>query len=116
MFMEESEKENKEHWTIWKMLRGHLEDVYDLCWSPCSQFLFTGAVDNTAILWDVTKGGAFYSFLFIFVYIFFSKLSSFIRIIWLLAHHESECHHSIASWFSKQTYIFLFAFSNLRLY
>ncbi|KAK8393219.1 hypothetical protein O3P69_013315 [Scylla paramamosain] len=56
MFMEESEKENKEHWTIWKMLRGHLEDVYDLCWSPCSQFLLTGAVDNTAILWDVTKG------------------------------------------------------------
>lgn len=58
MFMEESEKENKEHWTVWKMLRGHLEDVYDLCWSPCSQFLFTGAVDNTAILWDVTKGSA----------------------------------------------------------
>ncbi|XP_050726843.1 chromatin assembly factor 1 subunit B-like isoform X1 [Eriocheir sinensis] len=56
IFMEESEKENKEHWTIWKMLRGHLEDVYDLCWSPCSQFLFTGAVDNTAILWDVAKG------------------------------------------------------------
>ncbi|KAG0714844.1 Chromatin assembly factor 1 subunit B [Chionoecetes opilio] len=56
IFMEESEKENREHWTVWKMLRGHLEDVYDLCWSPCSLFLFTGAVDNAAILWDVTKG------------------------------------------------------------
>lgn len=62
IFMEESEKENKEHWTIWKMLRGHLEDVYDLCWSPCSQFLFTGAVDNTAILWDVAKGDTPLSF------------------------------------------------------
>ena len=83
MFMEESEKENKEHWTIWKMLRGHLEDVYDLCWSPCSQFLLTGAVDNTAIVWDVAKGRVLSAFFFYFVlliFIYSSKLS-FILIV-----------------------------------
>ncbi|KAG7168560.1 Chromatin assembly factor 1 subunit B-like [Homarus americanus] len=56
IFVDDSEKENKEHWTILKMLRGHLEDVYDICWSKCSQFLITGSVDNSAILWDVGKG------------------------------------------------------------
>lgn len=56
IFVDDTEKENKEHWTVLKMLRGHLEDVYDLCWSKCSQFLITGSVDNTAILWDVGKG------------------------------------------------------------
>ena len=36
--------------------RSHLEDVYDLSWSACSQFLLSGSVDNSAILWDVKKG------------------------------------------------------------
>lgn len=36
--------------------RGHLEDVYDLCWSVDSNFLISGSVDNTAIVWDVQKG------------------------------------------------------------
>ncbi|KAK4305817.1 hypothetical protein Pmani_022311 [Petrolisthes manimaculis] len=48
--------ENKEHWGVAKLLRGHLEDVYDLSWSQCSLFLASGSVDNTAILWDITKG------------------------------------------------------------
>ncbi|KAK3861851.1 hypothetical protein Pcinc_032227 [Petrolisthes cinctipes] len=48
--------ENKEHWGVAKLLRGHLEDVYDLSWSQCSHFLVSGSVDNTAILWDITKG------------------------------------------------------------
>ncbi|XP_042894256.1 chromatin assembly factor 1 subunit B-like isoform X2 [Penaeus japonicus] len=56
IFAEDSEKENKEHWNVLKMLRGHLEDVYDLSWSKCSQFLISGSVDNSAILWDVGKG------------------------------------------------------------
>jgi len=51
-----SENENKENWTVIRILRGHIEDVYDLCWSPDSSQLFSGSVDNTAILWDVTKG------------------------------------------------------------
>ena len=50
------EEKSKENWTVVKMLRGHLEDVYDLCWSPDSAHLVSGSVDNTAIVWDVQKG------------------------------------------------------------
>lgn len=48
--------ENKEQWTSWKVLRGHIEDIYDISWSPDSNSLISGSVDNTAILWDVQKG------------------------------------------------------------
>eukprot|EP00794_Sanderia_malayensis_P000365 gene365-998_t len=48
---------NKETWTVHKMLRrGHLEDIYDLAWSPDGQQLISGSVDNSAIIWDVNKG------------------------------------------------------------
>ena len=47
----------REHYCIHKTLRGHLQDVYDLCWSADGAHLISGAVDNTAILWDVQKGG-----------------------------------------------------------
>ncbi|XP_043265495.1 chromatin assembly factor 1 subunit B [Colletes gigas] len=50
------ETESKEQWVSWKVLRGHLEDVYDISWSPDSNMLVSGSVDNTAILWDVHKG------------------------------------------------------------
>ena len=65
---------NKETWNVTKMLRsarkpnlrgdhlfghyirGHVEDIYDACWSSSSSLLVTGSVDNTAIIWDVSKG------------------------------------------------------------
>lgn len=47
---------NKETWSVVKTLRGHLEDIYDLCWSPDSNFIVSGSVDNTAVVWDVQKG------------------------------------------------------------
>ncbi|XP_076628326.1 chromatin assembly factor 1, p105 subunit [Colletes latitarsis] len=50
------ETESKEQWVSWKVLRGHLEDVYDISWSPDSNMLVSGSVDNTAILWDIHKG------------------------------------------------------------
>lgn len=50
------ENQNKEQWISWKSLRGHLEDIYDLSWSPDSNFIVSGSVDNTAIIWDVQKG------------------------------------------------------------
>lgn len=50
------EETSKENWTVVKMMRGHLEDVYDLCWSPDSAHLISGSVDNTTIVWDVRKG------------------------------------------------------------
>lgn len=49
-------EQDKEIWQTMKILRGHMEDVYDLSWSPNSNFLLSGSVDNTAIVWDVQKG------------------------------------------------------------
>ena len=48
-------QENKENWMVHKMIRFHLDDVYDLSWSPCGQFLLSGSVDNSAIISDVHK-------------------------------------------------------------
>ncbi|XP_043927968.1 chromatin assembly factor 1 subunit B-like [Protopterus annectens] len=47
---------NKENWTVVKSLRGHIEDVYDICWTADGNNLVSGSVDNTAIMWDVNKG------------------------------------------------------------
>jgi len=52
----DDEMQNKEDWVVHKMLRGHLEDVYDLDWSPSGSQLISGSVDNTAIVWDIEKG------------------------------------------------------------
>ncbi|XP_014782646.1 chromatin assembly factor 1 subunit B [Octopus bimaculoides] len=52
---QEEEEDNKETWLLHKVLRGHLEDIYDLCWSADSRFIVSGSVDNSAIIWDVTK-------------------------------------------------------------
>lgn len=52
---QEEEEDNKENWVAYKMLRGHLEDVYDLCWSSDGKRMISGSVDNTAILWDLVK-------------------------------------------------------------
>ena len=41
---------------VWYHYRGHVEDIYDACWSGSSGLLVTGSVDNTAIIWDVSKG------------------------------------------------------------
>lgn len=56
MLMEEDDIQNKESWTFHKALRGHIEDVYDLSWSPDGNNLISGSVDNSAIIWDVAKG------------------------------------------------------------
>jgi chromatin assembly factor 1 subunit B len=53
-----SDAGNKESWSVVKVLRGHLEDIYDLCWSRDSNYIVTGSVDNSAIVWDVQKGAA----------------------------------------------------------
>merc|ERR1711915_722164 len=51
----DDEQENKENWVVYKMIRFHLDDVYDLTWSPCGQFLLSGSVDNSAIISNVHK-------------------------------------------------------------
>ncbi|CAN2387566.1 Chromatin assembly factor 1 [Pristimantis euphronides] len=56
-FNDEEESElNKENWTVYKSLRGHLEDVYDISWTQDSNFMVSASVDNSAITWDVIKG------------------------------------------------------------
>lgn len=58
--MESTNDQDKETWITYKILRGHMEDVYDLSWSPNSTQLISGSVDNTAILWDIHKGKSFH--------------------------------------------------------
>ncbi|XP_048202207.1 chromatin assembly factor 1 subunit B [Perognathus longimembris pacificus] len=56
-FQDEDEAQlNKENWTVVKTLRGHLEDVYDICWAAHGNLMASASVDNTAIIWDVSKG------------------------------------------------------------
>ncbi|XP_021111944.1 chromatin assembly factor 1 subunit B isoform X2 [Heterocephalus glaber] len=56
-FQDEEEAQlNKENWTVVKTLRGHLEDVYDICWATDGNLMASASVDNTAIIWDVSKG------------------------------------------------------------
>ena len=47
--------ESEENWMLEKSLRKHFEDVSDLCWSKDCNFLVSGSVDNSAVLWDVKK-------------------------------------------------------------
>uniref|UniRef100_A0A3P8ZJ99 Chromatin assembly factor 1 subunit B n=1 Tax=Esox lucius TaxID=8010 RepID=A0A3P8ZJ99_ESOLU len=53
---EEDAQLNKESWSVVKTLRGHIEDVYDISWTRDGNFMVSGSVDNTAIMWDVVKG------------------------------------------------------------
>ena len=52
--------EEKVTWSNYKILRGHLSDVYDLYWSPDSNYLISGSVDNSAIIWSIEKGKSIY--------------------------------------------------------
>lgn len=54
--LEDDESKNLEKWVCHCVLRGHLEDVYDLSWSPDSKRLISGGVDNKAIIWDIDNG------------------------------------------------------------
>uniref|UniRef100_A0A1I8QDZ9 CAF1B/HIR1 beta-propeller domain-containing protein n=1 Tax=Stomoxys calcitrans TaxID=35570 RepID=A0A1I8QDZ9_STOCA len=54
--LDPTNEQDKEVWITLKVLRGHMEDIYDLSWSPNSLFLVSGSVDNSAMVWDVQKG------------------------------------------------------------
>nr|XP_061827370.1 chromatin assembly factor 1 subunit B-like [Nerophis lumbriciformis]XP_061827371.1 chromatin assembly factor 1 subunit B-like [Nerophis lumbriciformis] len=57
VFQEEEDAQlNKESWTVVKTLRGHIEEVYDICWTRDGNSMVSGSVDNTAIMWDINKG------------------------------------------------------------
>ena len=55
LFGDETGVGNAEKWVVYKMLRFHVATVTDLSWSPCSQLLLSGSVDNTAIISNVHK-------------------------------------------------------------
>jgi chromatin assembly factor 1 subunit B len=61
-YIQDCDEENRESWIAFKVLRNHLEDVYDISWSSDSKMLLSGSVDNTAILWDVDKGQKLWMF------------------------------------------------------
>ena len=63
-------QENKENWVVYKMIRFHLDDVYDLSWSPCGQFLLSGSVDNAAIISNVHKNSKVPKLIIIMCFIF----------------------------------------------
>ena len=48
--------EEKIIWSNYKILRGHLSDVYDISWSPDSKYILSGSVDNSAIIFSIEKG------------------------------------------------------------
>jgi len=43
-------------WSNYKVIRGHLSDIYDLAWSPDSKYIVSGSVDNSTIVFSVEKG------------------------------------------------------------
>jgi len=52
----EEECIRRENWSIHKCLRGHLNDVVGIAWSPDSNFLLSCSTDGTAIVFNVKKG------------------------------------------------------------
>jgi chromatin assembly factor 1 subunit B len=56
MLEESSSEANQENWSILTTLRGHLQDVVGLSWSPCAKFIISCSTDSTAIVFDVKKG------------------------------------------------------------
>eukprot|EP00871_Galdieria_phlegrea_P000778 jgi/Galph1/1700/GphlegSOOS_G390.1 len=52
-FITNMEEEALERWRINGILRKHLQDVLDLCWSPCGKYLVSASVDNKVITWNI---------------------------------------------------------------
>ena len=42
-------------WGEDKSLRGHLGSVLSVSWLPCSDYLVSGSIDNTIIVWNLAK-------------------------------------------------------------
>jgi len=52
----EEEEYNEEFWAVFKSLRGHLDDIYDLSWSQNGLNIISGSIDNSAIVWNAKTG------------------------------------------------------------
>ncbi|KAJ3228249.1 hypothetical protein HDU81_006253 [Chytriomyces hyalinus] len=47
--------ESKEYWKVLSFLRGCSSDIYDIVWSPDSNFVLAGCLDNSARIWNVRE-------------------------------------------------------------
>ncbi|KAJ3406648.1 hypothetical protein CcCBS67573_g02406 [Chytriomyces confervae] len=47
--------ESKEYWKVLSLLRGCSSDIYDIVWSPDSNFVLAGCLDNSARIWNVRE-------------------------------------------------------------
>lgn len=45
-----------ESWKVYKILRGHSQDVADISWRTDGQYLVSGSIDNNIIIWNVPTG------------------------------------------------------------
>lgn len=55
--MGEGHEDDKEHWRIKHMCRTSTgAEIYDLAWSPDGRYFMTGAMDNTARIFDAHSG------------------------------------------------------------
>lgn len=68
--------------------RGHIEDVYDICWTRDGNFMVSGSVDNTAIMWDINKGLWLHTHT-LSVLFFLSRYFDFLSVMMLVCRTEA---------------------------
>lgn len=52
----QEEEEDKEVWKLRHVCRGSISEIYDLAWSPDSQFIIAGSMDNIARVYSAQTG------------------------------------------------------------
>ncbi|KAK9238541.1 hypothetical protein V1525DRAFT_455756 [Lipomyces kononenkoae] len=55
-FGEDSDEGAKETWRIKHLCRSSMAEIYDLAWSPDSQYLIAGSMDNVARIYSASTG------------------------------------------------------------
>ncbi|GAX74420.1 hypothetical protein CEUSTIGMA_g1869.t1 [Chlamydomonas eustigma] len=50
---DEGDDKQQARWKISGTLRGHRDDVLDLCWSPDASCLVTGSIEKMCLMWEV---------------------------------------------------------------
>ena len=61
-FLDDDTDLNKEYWKVSRTLRGHIEEVQDLCWNSDGTLLLSGSIDTSARLWHVATGQCLHAF------------------------------------------------------
>ena len=61
-FMDDHSDLNKEYWKVSRTLRGHIEEIQDLCWNTDGSLLLSGSIDTSARLWNTATGQCLHAF------------------------------------------------------